>query len=233
MFQGGMCPRLKKFWEYKFKRSLALRASLLNSKSLCPRCTHKLPSIYACNIYAYSIYAYRHLYLYAQKSSAEMREIMKKKNALQNIILRGLWGFPMGLAIGYTISIVSSLCYAGGYYAPCVPVLIDKVGSEIGAVVLQAILCGLIGTWSAATSVIWDMERLSLMAQTGIYFILNASVMMSVAYFCYWMEHSIKGFLEFFAVFALIFIVIWVTELLIGKCLVKRLNTNLYKIQDN
>ena len=74
---------------------------------------------------------------------------MKKK-----IILRAALGFPIGIAIGHLITIFISLVWANGYYAPCVPELIDVMGSEIYAVILQALLCGLLGIGFAASSLI-------------------------------------------------------------------------------
>ena len=45
---------------------------------------------------------------------------MKKK-----LILRGALGFPIGIAIGYVITICISLMWAGGYYSPCAPELAE------------------------------------------------------------------------------------------------------------
>ena len=47
---------------------------------------------------------------------------MKKK-----IILRGALGFPLGIAVGYVITICTSLIWADGYYSPCVPELIESI----------------------------------------------------------------------------------------------------------
>ena len=92
---------------------------------------------------------------------------MKKK-----LLLRGALGFPIGIAIGYVITICISLVWAGGYYSPCVPELAEALGSEIGAVALQALLCGLLGAGFAASSVIWEMESWSIARQTGVYFFI-------------------------------------------------------------
>ena len=152
--------------------------------------------------------------------------MMKKK-----IILRSILGFPIGLAIGYLITIFISLLFADGYYSPCVPELISITGNEINAVILQAVLCGLLGMAFAASSVIWDMEDWSIVKQTGIYFTINSFIMMPIAYLTYWMEHSIKGFLCYFGIFTLIFVIIWIAQFIIGKHNVKNLNANLSKIK--
>lgn len=149
---------------------------------------------------------------------------MKKK-----IFLRGMIGFPIGIAIGYIITIFISLVMANGYYSPCVPELTEIMENEINAVILQAVLCGLLGAGCAASSVIWEIEYWGIVKQTGIYFIIISVIMMPIAYLTYWMEHSVTGFLSYFGVFALIFIVIWIIQFIIGKHSVKKMNANLYK----
>ncbi len=152
---------------------------------------------------------------------------MKKK-----IVSRGILGFPIGIAIGYLITIIISLGLAKGSYAPCVPELISAMGNEINAVIFQALLCGLLGTGFAASSVIWEIETWSVVKQTGVYFIIISGIMLPIAYFLYWMEHSIVGFLLYFGIFILIFAVIWIIQFAIGKHDVRKMNENLHPIKD-
>lgn len=149
---------------------------------------------------------------------------MKKK-----IAFRGILGFPIGIAIGYLITIFISLVFADGYYAPCVPELVSTMGNEINAVIFQALLCGLMGTGFAASSVIWEIENWSVIKQTGIYFIIISVIMLPIAYFSYWMEHSVIGFLRYLGIFVLIFAFIWIIQFTTGKHNVKRMNENLHK----
>jgi hypothetical protein len=65
---------------------------------------------------------------------------MKKK-----VLLRGLFGIPTGIAIGYVITVMMSAFWGDGSYYPCVPAFVDAMGSEIRAVVVQTVLCGLVG----------------------------------------------------------------------------------------
>lgn len=81
----------------------------------------------------------------------------------------------------------------------------------------------------AASSVIWEMEDWGIVKQTGIYFGIVSVIMMPVAYFLYWMEHSVMGFLSYFGIFAFIFIIIWLIQFFTGRRIVKRLNENLNK----
>lgn len=164
----------------------------------------------------------------ARRSLCGMRgEKMKKK-----IMIRSIFGFPFGITISYAITIVLSLIWAKGYYAPCVPGLVETVGNEIYAVIVQAFLSGLLGAGFGACSVIWEMEDWSLVKQTGLYFILVSFLMLPIAYLTYWMEHSIAGFLCYFGIFVSIFIVIWLVQFAVARHQVRRLNANLYRARE-
>ena len=73
------------------------------------------------------------------------------------------------------------------------------------------------------------MENWSLVKQTGIYFLINSIVMMPVAWFTRWMEHSFIGFLRYFGMFAAIFILIWVLECIIGRRNIAKMNEKLHQ----
>lgn len=150
--------------------------------------------------------------------------IMKKR-----IALRGILGLPIGITIGYFITILTSLIWGNGYYSPCTPELIALTGSEISAVLVQTILCGILGAGCAAGSVIWEIEHWGIAKQTGIYFLLLFIIMMPIAYITHWMEHSLSGFMSYFGTFALIFILIWIIEYMIEKHNIDKINAKLNK----
>ena len=147
---------------------------------------------------------------------------MKKK-----IMLRCVLGFPIGVTIGQIITIMLSLIWAKGYYAPCVPELAVAMGNEINAIILQTTLCGMLGMGFSASSIIWEIELWGITKQTGIYFLIVSAIMMPIAYFTYWMEHSVAGFLSYFGIFALIFAIVWVIQFTIGRYNVRKMNENL------
>lgn len=150
---------------------------------------------------------------------------------MKKIVLRGMLGFPLGLAIGYAISILVSLIYADGYYSPCEPELVAAMGSEINAVLLQAFLCGVLGSGFGAVSVIWEIDDWGIVKQTGIYFLIVSVIMLPIAYAAYWMEHSLKGLLTYLGIFFMVFVIIWISQFAIAKHNVKKINETLYKKQ--
>lgn len=153
-----------------------------------------------------------------------------KKQAL----LRGLLGFPLGIAFNCILAVIISLIKGDGHYYPCVPSLIESVGSEIGAVTLQVVLGGLLGASFAAASVIWEIENWSIAKQTAIYFSVTAIAMLPIAYLTEWMEHTLIGFLLYFGIFLVIFIIMWLFQYCYWKRKIRVLNmkTNTYKLND-
>ena len=144
---------------------------------------------------------------------------MKKK-----LFFRGLLGFPLGICVGYIITIAISVVHGNGYYAPCAPALSVQVGSEIGAVVLQALLCGILGTACAIGSVVFEVERWGITKQTILHFLIMSFSMLPIAYISNWMEQSLLGALSYFGVFMGIYIVIWVAQYLIWRVVVRKIN---------
>lgn len=144
---------------------------------------------------------------------------MKKK-----IIKRGLFGFPVGIAIGFVITIIISVCIGDGSFYPVTLKLIETMGNEVNAVILQAVLCGIMGTGFAMASVIWELESWSLAKQSGIYFLIACIIMLPIAYIANWMEHSIGGLLSYVGIFVAIFFAVWFAQYLIWKGKIKKIN---------
>lgn len=150
----------------------------------------------------------------------------------KQILLRGMLGFPLGLAMGYLITIFISLTVSDGRYYPCVPELAAVMGNEINAVLLQAVLCGILGAGFGACSVIWQIESWGIVKQTGIYFSIISVIMLPIAYVSYWMEHSLKGILGYFSIFVLIFAAVWIVQYTAAKHNVRKMNETLCRRRD-
>ena len=69
------------------------------------------------------------------------------------------------------------------------------------------------------------------MKQTGIYFSIASVLMMTVAYVCEWMEHSVKGVLSYFGIFLGIFIVVWLVRYMIWKVRISKIKEGLQNNQ--
>ncbi|MGI6212720.1 MAG: DUF3021 domain-containing protein [Anaerovoracaceae bacterium] len=148
-------------------------------------------------------------------------------NMKKEFTLRALFGIPIGISIGCLLSIIYSATTADGSYSACMPELIELTGSEIQAVILQTVLCGLLGLSFGGTSIFWEIERWSLLKQSGLFFLINSLVMMPIAYVNYWMAHTLLGFVSYFAIFVLVFAIIWILSYLIGRKNVHQMNDQL------
>ena len=149
---------------------------------------------------------------------------MKRK-----LILRGLFGFPVGVAIGFVITIIISVCVGDGSFYPVTPELIVTMGNELNAVILQTVLCGIMGAGFAMASVIWEMDSWSLAKQSGIYFSVACIVMLPIAYVTNWMKHTVGGILAYVGIFVVIFLVVWLIQYSAWKRIIKKMNDSIKK----
>ena len=75
----------------------------------------------------------------------------------KQIIYRGLLGLPLGIAVGFIIALVISMCINDGRFYPVQPELMERMGSELNAVIFQTVSCGVLGAGFAMASVIWQI----------------------------------------------------------------------------
>ena len=151
---------------------------------------------------------------------------MKKK-----IIMRGLFGLPTGIAIGFVITLIISICIGNGSFYPVTPELIDATGNELNAVILQTVLCAIMGAGFAAASIIWELDSWCLAKQSGTYFMIISVIMLPIAYITNWMKHTALGVLSYVAIFVAIFVVVWLSQYLLWKRKIKQMNALVNKDQ--
>ena len=144
-------------------------------------------------------------------------------------IKRALLGIPLGISIGYIISIITSFIFAGGYYGAVHPELAGTFGSEINAVIIQAILWGLIGFAFSGFSVVWEKDDWSLVKQTVVAFFAYLLPVMISGYILKWFTPSILQVIIFVLIFIFNFAVIWIFFYLKAKKDVDDFNAKIKK----
>lgn len=150
--------------------------------------------------------------------------VMKKK-----ILIRAFLGALIGIVISYLITIVISAVIGDGAFYPCVPSFAECYGNEVTAVIIQTIFSAVLGGGFSMASLIWEMDDWSLLKQTGVYFVIITILMMTVAYICEWMEHSLRGVLSYFGIFFAIFVVIWIIRYFSWKIRISKIKEKLIK----
>ena len=127
---------------------------------------------------------------------------MKKK-----ILVRSLLGAPIGVTISLIITIIFSLCLGHGEYFPAPHELIAWcAGNETTAVIVQFICSLIVGVICGSSSVVWEIEKWSLLKQTLVHFAIIAIPFFGIGYIMNWMPHYIFGALGYIGGFIAVYI---------------------------
>lgn len=148
---------------------------------------------------------------------------------LQKAFQRALIGFPLGVFLSYTITILISLIIGEGYYSPAVPSFAAEAGGELNAVILQYLLSGLLGMGFAGSSVVWENESWSLFKRTAVHLLVMAGFMFPVAYVNQWMPRTVIGMLVYALIFVVMYAIIWGVQWMVYSRKVREINARLGK----
>ena len=141
----------------------------------------------------------------------------------KKVLARAGLGFPAGVFIGYTITIIISMTLGTGEYLPVSHELAAETGSVLNAVIAQYLLAGLLGAATAAGSLVWTMENWSITRMTVVHFLVLTLSMLPLAWFSHWMQRSASGVLGYLGIFLAIYLVIWLSMYLPLKRSVARI----------
>lgn len=152
-----------------------------------------------------------------------------KKKLFQYII----FGFVMGIFISITMSVLTSFIISQIIGTPVFsytsPAFVEKIGNEWVAAFTQYCLSGLLGIGFSLSALIWQVRKWSLLKQVIINFIVTASIMFIVAWFSYWMPHTVKGVIIYYSIFIAIYIIIYIINYFYWKNKLKKLNESIQK----
>lgn len=151
------------------------------------------------------------------------------KNKIIRILKKGLLGMLIGEFITTLIPIIISLSVGDGNYYPVVPEFLETCKTEIGAVVLQFVLGGILGTGIGLGTLVWESERLSPALQTLIHFAVLVLCMFPIAWICHWMPHTVGGVVNYAAIFLTIYLIVWLAIYIVESVKVKKMNARLVK----
>lgn len=143
-----------------------------------------------------------------------------------------LLGAPIGLAISTIITIGISLTVGDGRYYAVVPELAADCGSEMNAVLVQALCSLLYGAGWAGASIVWRMEHWSLLRQTATHLVVCSAVTFPIAYLMRWMRHSVGGVLLYFGIFLAIYAAVWFSQYAAMRRQIRRMNEQMRKDSD-
>jgi hypothetical protein len=87
--------------------------------------------------------------------------------------------------------------------------LVNHTSTRIAAVIIQYLISGIIGLSFAAYTVIFEMDRWSILGQTVLHFVINSIVMYAAGFLCGWFPHTVASTLIWFGVFILVYLIFW------------------------
>lgn len=147
----------------------------------------------------------------------------------KKIAARAVLGFPIGVFVGYTVTVIISAVVGHGVYYPVVPGLEAFTGGEMSAVWLQFLMSGLLGAIYGAASLIWGVEKWSHMRKSAIHFVISTVAMFPVAYLTHWMPHTVGGILQYIGIFVGLYAVTWLVTYLVMRKDVDEINARIKK----
>ena len=130
---------------------------------------------------------------------------------LNKIIKRAIMGFVYGVFIGQTILILESLNAGTGSFCPVSEYLVQHASSTLAAVIIQYFVTGLIGISFSASTVIFEIDKWSITAQTALHFVITFAVMLFAGFVCGWFPHTLVSTLIWFGVFIVVYVIFWIS----------------------
>lgn len=150
----------------------------------------------------------------------------------KQILMRSLLGALLGISICHLITVAISCAIGGGSYIPVQPELSQSCGSERNAVLMQTGCAMLYGAIFAGASVIWNMERWSILRMTVTHWLIVSIPSCLIAWIMHWMSHNIQGVLIYIAIFFSIYAGIWFSQFSVMKNRVREMNRRLQQEKD-
>ncbi len=134
--------------------------------------------------------------------------------------------FIAGALIGDGIALILSM--DNGTSSLVAPEFANDVGEPL-AIILQTVLCGLIGAFGLAGSRVYSSERFNILQATSLHAVMTIPLVMLTCYICCWTGRSLKSTLVFGGLMVMMYIIIWITMYISFRAQVKQINEMLEK----
>lgn len=151
---------------------------------------------------------------------------------LKKIIGRALCGTAFGVLSGQITTICISAAIGKGSYIPVTYAFASRFDNEITAVIVQLLLEALIGAIFSGSSVIFEVDKWSILKQYGMHFVITSVMWVFVVYML-WMPENIRGVISTLITFLATYIIVWVTQYMIYKKDIKNLNKKIIEMEND
>ncbi len=149
------------------------------------------------------------------------------------IVLASL-GFGLGVLIGTLVTAISATMEIGdGALYICAPELVQTMGGELKAFVIQTLVSGLLGTVGMGLSSVYYIESWSIFKATSVHFSITIVAFYATAFFLrWWSIKDVKFCLIMLAVFLIEYFMIWIGNYLVYRHQIVRMNRALKEMKE-
>ncbi|MCR5098685.1 MAG: DUF3021 domain-containing protein [Lachnospiraceae bacterium] len=148
------------------------------------------------------------------------------------IVYQSVLGVALGMIIGVGLcAIIGYVQYREVSY--CAPEFVDYIGDPAKALVIEALICGIMGgiDWGSAT--VYYLESWSVLRATITHFIVVMVVYYPIAFYLRWLSPSeMTDNMTVFACMCVAYVMIWLSNYLSSRARVREINRDLEEIKN-
>jgi len=152
---------------------------------------------------------------------------------IKRAVIRGINSFVYGIASNVVVFTVMVLCSSKQDFVPVLPGFLSHFRSPLEAVLVEVTLIGVTSAVFGAGSVIMEMERMSLLQQSIIYFILTAAVWIPVGCYCWEIHKYPSAMLSVSLSYTASYIISWLIQYRTCKSNVEQINARLSELKQD
>ena len=128
---------------------------------------------------------------------------------IKKMLVRGIKSFSCAVTINVLIYVMLIVSRGAGDWLPMLPEFQAGYDSPVLAILVQCLLVALCSAVFGAGSVLFEMERMGLMAQSIIYFVITSAVWVPVACYCWGMHKYPMSVLGVGASYVVSYVICW------------------------
>ena len=133
----------------------------------------------------------------------------------------GLIGALIGMLLGNGIAMIFGS--HDGNIVMVAPELSDSYGMSL-AIILQTVVCGVLGFLEFAATRIYYTDKYNLLQQTLAHMTLSMILILSAAYFLHWIDGTVFSLVLFLVLIVMMYFFIWFSNYISSRIQVQRIN---------
>lgn len=131
-----------------------------------------------------------------------------------------------------TTAVVYAIVTVVSGYVPMLPEYMAKFESDAAAMLVQLLLIGAMSAVSAGGVIFMEFERLSLVAQSVLYFVITFIPWMMVGDFCWSVTHYKIALMIFALSYAVTYFICWGVQYRVCRKNVEQINKRLEELEN-